>query len=161
MNQNQTQALKVVDLQNLIQELPTDCNDDFKMEYFVLQKQGDKFFDPLDFDQFCANQPEEICNSSSDSDQDSQDSNRESASQNDYPDEDEAGLHASSDEGRRYSSSESEKNDSFEQDIPKMKNSLFEKLMKKNKAWVPKVAATETGLLDDYEPNNQYMNDDY
>ena len=42
-----------------------------------------------------------------------------------------------------------------------MKNSLFEKLMKKNKAWVPKVAATETGLLDDYEPNNQYMNDDY
>lgn len=54
----------------------------------MIQKQGDKFFDPLDFDQFCANQ-QVFENSESDSDADSQDSNREDASQNDYPDEDE------------------------------------------------------------------------
>ena len=64
---------------------------EFKEEFFLMQKTGKRYFDPLDYTQYCQNMGDvfDQQNSSQDEDHDSEDSNREDASQNDYPDEDE------------------------------------------------------------------------
>lgn len=47
--------------------------DDFKEEYFLMQKAGDKYFDPLDYVQYCQHMgedAEQLQNTSQDIDED-------------------------------------------------------------------------------------------
>ena len=86
-----------------------------------------------------------------DEDQDSQDSNREDHSQNEYPDEEENNLNSS-----QSSKSENSENEEMDSDFKtkKLKNSIFDKIFKKNKEWSYQNHLSQfkdTGFLDDYE----------
>ena len=123
-----------------------------------MQRSGQRYFDPLDYSQYCQHMGDDVINLQNtsqdiDEDQDSQDSNREDASQNDYPDEDEEGLNwgDSSDDGDNR-----QREDSDEDPRPtnyKLKNSIFDKIRMKNKNWAHQNhnEQFETGYLDDYE----------
>lgn len=98
----------MIDLDQLVKKEAGETLEegDFKEEFFLMQRSGQRYFDPLDYTQYCQHMGDDVINLQNtsqeiDEDQDSQDSNREDASQNDYPDEDEEGLNwgDSSDEG--------------------------------------------------------------
>ena len=145
-------------------------DDQYKTEYFCVQKGGNGYFDPLNFAQYSQNMfPEQVFSNENEKDEDfdSQDSNKEDAEQNEYPED------ANSDEyGEQVYKSDSSdyygnQNDDREQDLPKnkmLKNSIFDKIFKSNKDWSYQNYSAqfkETGTLEDYEGKCENQKMDY
>lgn len=165
-------AIRVIDLAELIKSEENIAEDNYQVDYFILQRHGNRYIDPTNFSQ-CQQVFEQHLDSNDreahlDDDFDSQDSNREDHENNEYPEEQEG----DSQEGDEWSDHENYNNDddynseghhdnqmSDEDDYRKpqrkqIKNSIFEKILKKNRDWSYQnhmAQFKDTGYLDDYE----------